>query len=147
MLNRKNKISRSSGFTLIELLVVVAVIGILAGVGIVAYTGYVDSTKRKSAENALMQLGLGQTEYYSDNSEYYASSGSGATCTPDDTTTGNVETALVAGNELFSDELGYQACAVTDNTSLYFLVAKEKNGTCTVTFNGSKQTIVSRVGC
>ena len=103
--------------------------------------------KKKSVENVLQQISLGQTEYYSDNSEYYASSGSGSTCTPDDTTTGNVETALVAGNELFSDELGYQACAVTDNTSLYFLVAKEKNGTCTVTFNGSKQTIVSRVGC
>ena len=38
--------TRSSGFTLIELLVVVALIGILAAVGVVAYSGYVDGTKK-----------------------------------------------------------------------------------------------------
>ena len=63
--------TRSSGFTLIELLVVVALIGILAAIGVVAYSGYVDGTKRKSAENAMMQLSLAQTEYYSENSTYY----------------------------------------------------------------------------
>lgn len=34
-----------TGFTLIELLVVVAIIGILASVGVVAYSGYTSSTK------------------------------------------------------------------------------------------------------
>ena len=68
--------TRSSGFTLIELLVVVAIIGIIAGVGIVAYSGYTTHLKKKSAENALMQLSLAQTEYYSDNSYYGAGAGS-----------------------------------------------------------------------
>ena len=40
-----------NAFTLIELLVVVAIIGILAAVGVVAYNGYTASAKKKATES------------------------------------------------------------------------------------------------
>ena len=63
--------TKSSGFTLIELLVVVAILGILAAVGTVAYTGYIAGAKKKTAENTMQQIGLAQTEEYSNSAEYY----------------------------------------------------------------------------
>ena len=71
MLNQKNSFT---GFTLIELFVVIALIGILAAIGIQAYSGYIESAKKKEADVTLQSIYMAQQEYKSNNGEYYISS-------------------------------------------------------------------------
>jgi type IV pilus assembly protein PilA len=47
---------KQKGFTLIELLVVVAIIGILAAVGVVAYSGYTSGAKIKATQQNLKTI-------------------------------------------------------------------------------------------
>ena len=49
-------VMKQKAFTLIELLVVVAIIGILAAVGVVAYNGYTASAKRNATEISAKQI-------------------------------------------------------------------------------------------
>jgi type IV pilus assembly protein PilA len=53
---------KKKGFTLIELLVVVAIIGILAAVGVVAYNGYTSSAKVNAVKSnfKIVQKKLGE---------------------------------------------------------------------------------------
>ena len=67
------------GFTLIELMVVVAVIGILASIGIPSYNDYVTRGKLVEGTSALSDARVKMEQSFQDNRTYDAA-GNGTTC-------------------------------------------------------------------
>ena len=62
--------SRHKGFTLIELMVVVAVVGILAGIGVPAYIDYLKRGKVTEATSNLSDMRVKLEQYFQDNRTY-----------------------------------------------------------------------------
>ena len=91
-----------NGFSLIELLVAVAILGILAAIGINSYTGYIDSARTKQATAGLSSIYLNQEEFRSSNRSYYPTAG--ANCTDDVDNTVEINGDPNAGGGLFSGD-------------------------------------------
>ena len=83
---------------MIELLIVVAIIGILAAVGIVSFSGILGSVKDKEGQNGLQSIYLAQTEYKSLNKIYFIGSGG---CGDQ---TNNINTNLFNGDKTLNNE-------------------------------------------
>jgi len=109
------KLRKTKAFTLIELLVVVAIIGILAAVGVVAYNGYTASAKANSTKtmhsNAvkyisaeIQKCSLGESKFMGTNQDCPATAAkavSGAVATMTDKNPYSTSNNAVASSSSF----------------------------------------------
>ena len=69
----KNELRRARGFTLIELLIVIALISILATMGVVQYRNSVQSAKEATLRTDLFRMRDAIDQYYADKGKYPSS--------------------------------------------------------------------------
>ncbi|SFM31789.1 type IV pilin protein [Variovorax sp. OV329] len=123
----------SRGFTLIEVMIVVAIIAILASIGVPAYSDYVRRGQLPEAFSALADFRMKMEQYYQDNRNY----GAGATCADDATANSWHDFTATA-------HFRYE-CVAANNAQTYTLTAIGNSGqavghTYTVNQLGSRRT-------
>ena len=97
------------GFSLIELLVTVAILGIIAAIGVVAFGGFIGSAKEKQATTGLSSIYLAQEEYRSLYGTYYQSA---SNCGSSSDHASQINTNLFSNNKTLDEtsERNYNFC-------------------------------------
>ena len=130
-------------FTLVELLVVVAIIGILAAVGIVSFNGYVRSTELTSGEINIQKIAMAQNQFRNFNGNF-----SQDTCTatsPDADSTTSINTNLLLGNNIDADNAFNYCSTGTGTTLVIFALHRREGDDCLLTYNTTG--LITRANC
>jgi type IV pilus assembly protein PilE len=64
--------NKTSGFSLIELMIVLIIVGVLTGISLPAYQGYVLQSHRADAQSALLDIASRQERFVAQNNTYTA---------------------------------------------------------------------------
>lgn len=119
-----------SGFTLIELLVVVALLGIIAAIGIPVYQNYLAQARNSAAQNGLRSIYLMEREWFTTNNTYY-----GACCGDQ---TNSINTTLFSGEKVL-DSTGFYFY-ISANTTSFTAYATPRSGGPSYSINQLNQT-------